>query len=50
MNSYNCFSHPSIATVTSFMNSNMIRKENVISLYYDGSCHVLVYSTEKSYH
>lgn len=50
MNFYKSFRHSSIMMVTQFMNDNMISKENIISLYHDGDCHILVYSTEKSYH
>lgn len=49
MGIYKNFRHSSIYMVIQFMNNNMIKKENVISLYYDDNCHNLVYIAEKSY-
>lgn len=50
MTKFKTFTHSDINVVTEYLNNNMIRKDDIISLYHDGKYHVLVYSIERKYH
>lgn len=47
---YKTFCHSNINVVIDYLNNNMIRKDDIVSLYYDGKYHVLVYNIERKYH
>lgn len=49
MTTYRTFFHSSIDMVIKYLNNNMIRKDDIVSLYHDGKYHVLVYSIERKY-
>lgn len=50
MTQYKVFSHSSIDMIMDYLNNNMIKKEDIVSLYHDGKYHVLVYNIERKYH
>lgn len=47
MTKYKKFFHSSIDMVIKYLNNNMIRKDDIVSLYHDGKYHILVYIIER---
>lgn len=50
MKQFKTFYHSDINVVTKHLNNNLINKEDVVSLYYDGKFHVVVYFIERKYY